>query len=109
MRQQKSILIAFTLLAMMTGCKTKVTTVPPINLKDLDQTVKPGTDFYQYANGGWIKSHPLKPEYSRYGSFDVLDENNQTMIKDLVIQTAKNNNPAGSNAQKIGDFYYSGM
>lgn len=109
MRQQKSILIAFTVLAMMTGCKTKVTTVPPINLKDLDQTVKPGDDFYQYANGGWIKSHPLKPEYSRYGSFDVLDENNQTMIKDLVIQTAKNNNPTGSNAQKIGDFYYAGM
>ena len=48
-----------------------------IKMENMNPAVKPGTDFYQYACGGWIKNNPLKPEFSRFGSFDVVAENNK--------------------------------
>ena len=45
--------------------------VPAIDLSNLDTTVAPGDDFYAYATAGWQRNHPLKAEYSRYGSFDI--------------------------------------
>ena len=50
--------------------------VPAIDLANLDTTVAPGQDFYEYATAGWQRNHPPKGEYSRYGAFDVLRENN---------------------------------
>lgn len=79
-------------------------------MTNLDNTVKPSADFYQYACGGWMKLNPLQPEYSRYGSFDVLGENNQKQLKDLVTKiAAQRNNVLGSVEQKIGDLYNMGM
>ncbi len=52
-----------------------------IKMENMNPAVKPGTDFYQYACGGWIKNNPLKPEFSRFGSFDVVAENNKNQIK----------------------------
>ena len=46
-----------------------------IEVANLDKTTDPCEDFYQYACGGWMKAHPLTPEYSRYGTFDMLREN----------------------------------
>ena len=46
--------------------------VPAIDVKSMDLTVSPGTDFYQYSTGGWQKNNPLKPEYARFGSFDEI-------------------------------------
>ena len=51
-----------------------------IQLANLDTTALPGTDFYQYACGGWMKNNPLADEYSQYGSVTVLAENNRKQI-----------------------------
>ena len=83
--------------------------VPAFDLENLDTSVAPGADFYQYATGGWQRNHPLKPEYSRYGSFDVLSENNEIRLneifKDLTTLKAKK----GSDEQKLADLYTQGL
>ena len=79
------------------------------NRSNLDESVAPGADFYQYACGGWQKANPLKPEYSRYGSFDVLGENNLKQLHDLVEGLRSQKHQSGSIAQKIGDLYSMGM
>ncbi len=83
--------------------------VPGIDLANLDTAVAPSQDFYEYATGGWQKAHPLKPEFSRYGSFDVLRENNEIRIRDLFAEMEKTHAMAGSVKQKIGDLYRLGM
>ena len=80
-----------------------------IRFSDLDTTVSPTEDFYQYACGGWMKNHPLTAEYARYGSFDKLAEDNQEQLKGLITEIAKDNHKKGSIPQKIGDLYNLGM
>jgi putative endopeptidase len=80
-----------------------------IDRKNLDESIDPGTDFYQYANGGWIKNNPLPDEFSRYGSFDALAEENNELVKKLVEEVAASNADKGSINQKVGDFFRTGM
>ncbi len=76
-----------------------------IDLTNLDNSVRPADDFYQYACGGWMKKNPLPAAYSRYGSFDQLGQNNNKRINDILTELLKNTYPAGSTEQKLSDFY----
>ena len=93
---------------MTTGCNSKKEAVltSGIDLANLDTTAMPGTSFYQYACGGWVKDHPLTDEYSRFGSFDMLHEKSREQLKELIAElAAKKDNAPGSAAQKVGDLY----
>lgn len=81
-----------------------------INPANMDKNIQPGNNFYDYVNGTWIKDHPVPPEYSSYGSFTVLYENNQKELKDLIDEISKKKDaPMGSIDQKIRDLFNSGM
>ena len=80
-----------------------------VDRANLDETVSPAEDFYQYACGGWMKANPLQPQYSRYGQFDAMAENNKEQLKDLIQGLAKQENPEGSVAQKVNDLYLQGL
>ena len=80
-----------------------------VDRANLDPSVAPGQDFYDYACGGWMKANPLKPEYSRYGTFDQLGELNRTQVRDLVLGLDAAASAPGSNARKIADIYTQGM
>lgn len=89
------------------GCGgSKTTTLSSgIDLANLDTTALPGVDFYQYACGGWMKNNPLTDEYSRFGSFDLLAENNRAQLKELIENLAATKADQGTVAQKIGTLY----
>ncbi len=76
-----------------------------IDLNNLDRSVSPEADFYQFACGGWMKAHPLTDEYGRFGSFDLLAENNRQQMKELIEGLAANPAEQGTIARKIGDLY----
>lgn len=76
-----------------------------IDKANMDLNAKPGTDFYQYATGGWTAAHPLTPEYSRYAQFDALAENNRKQLRGLIEEMAAKQHKQGSLEQKIGSLY----
>ncbi len=80
-----------------------------VDRANLDETVSPAEDFYQYACGGWMKANPLQPQYSRYGQFDAMAENNKKQLKELIQGLAKQENAEGSVAQKVNDLYLQGL
>ncbi len=88
---------------------------PALTPADMDLSVKPGDDFYHYAGGTWLKDHPVPPDQTRWGSFNILIEHNKDVLHgildDCAAAAAKGGDdaPAGSNKQKVGDFYASGM
>ena len=94
---------------MAASCNQQPEQISGLHLENMDTTAQPGTDFYQFATGGWQKLNPLPAEYSRFGSFDQLAETNQKRINELVEALASQENPAGSVAQKVGDLYKMAM
>ncbi|RPH37694.1 M13 family peptidase, partial [bacterium] len=77
---------------------------------NLDMSVKPAQDFFQFANGGWLAKNPVPPEYSRYGSFEELIEKNNRDLHQILDEAAANTSAQkGTNVQKVGDFYASAM
>ena len=102
---RKIIFLCMALLAMTVPAGDLVKAVDRANL---DTKTHPGTNFYQYACGGWKRAHPLDPQYARFGTFDQLAENSRNQVKDIITNLGTNN-PRGSLKQKVGDLYAQGM
>ncbi len=96
------------LVACSPSPKTDSKQVPDLSVEQLNNGVKPGDNFYAYANTTWMKNNPLPDDKSRYGSFDELSENNKEKLK-IIFEEAQKNSTPNSVAKKIGDFYNSGM
>jgi putative endopeptidase len=77
--------------------------------KGMDSTLKPGDNFFNYANGKWMKTTKIPDDQSGWGSFYTLYEDNQKNLRSLIEDAAKNNGTVGSMEQKVGDYYTSGM
>src|SRR5579859_65129 len=75
----------------------------------LDRSVAPGTDFFRFANGTWLKTHPIPPDRSYWGIDTILDQQNQTFIRGLIERLGAEQSPEGSPQRKVADFYASGM
>ena len=75
---------------------------------NMDKDTAACTDFYQYANGNWLKTTEIPAAYSSWGAFNVLAENNRKTLHDILEEAARKTNATkGSNEQKIGDYYAS--
>lgn len=95
-------LIAALAISGMTSAQTLKSGIDKANM---NLEVKPGEDFYQFAAGGWLKSHPLDAVHPMNGSFTDLDEQNNDRIRDLVKEYAEKHMPQGTVGQKIGSLY----
>jgi len=80
-----------------------------INKDNLDTTAKPTQNFYAYSVGNWIKRNPVPPSKSAWFSFNELYDNNRKVLHEVLVADAAKNAPKGTNAQKVGDFFKSGM
>ena len=84
---------------------------PPIDPKNMDTSVKPGDDFFRYANGAWVKRTEIPPEYSRWGAFNELIEHNNDALHAIAEQasTTSVDPKLAPETQKVGDYYAGGM
>jgi putative endopeptidase len=80
-----------------------------INRADMDESVKPGDDFFQYAGGGWMKANPLTAQYSSYGVFHDLAEKNRLQLQELFDNLQKEQHAFGTVGQKVKDLYNMAM
>ena len=94
---------------MLAACQPKGEKVPALDLSNLDTLVAPGDDFYAYATHGWQVNNPLAPEFSRFGSFDQLRENNVVRLNDLFASMSTMKTKPGSVDRKIVDLYKQGL
>ena len=105
---KKTVFMIMTVMAAV-SCGGRGEKVPAIDITNFDTSVAPSEDFYRYATGGWQQKNPLKPEYSRFGSFDMLNENNQKRLNDLFVSMQDKKTVPGSSDQKIADLYRMAM
>ncbi len=106
---KKTMMLSFMAALTLAACSERQTGENPLPQSNFDLSVAPGTDFYQYACGGWMANNPLKPEYSRYGSFDRLAELCEEQMHDLVTELVSENQQPGSVAAKVKELYTLGL
>ena len=101
----KRINLVLILAVAMTSAFAQINLKTGLKSENMDLTQNPGENFYEYANGGWVKAHPLSPEYARFGTFNELDELNRKRIKELIQELALERHEKGSIGQKIADLF----
>lgn len=108
----KKIFFVITTAVTIAACNNNATTnnpKPDILAADIDSTVKPGDDFFDYANGGWIKRNPIPADQSSWGIGNLVIEENLKRLREISEKSAAANATKGSNDQKIGDFWAMAM
>lgn len=91
---------------------TKAAVIPPkkfIDPANMNKAVKPGDDFFEYANGNWIKQNIIPAKETRWGSFNILHQENTDRLLGLLKDVSNRTHPQGSLEQRVGDLYASGM
>ena len=101
-------MIAFLLILQACG-NTRPSKTSVYDLSNLDTTIHPAHDFYQFVSGGWQKNNPLPAEFSRFGSFDKLELDNQKQLRSLMEELAVSSAEPGSIDEKIGTYFRMGM
>ncbi|MFS2424588.1 M13 family metallopeptidase [Parabacteroides distasonis] len=112
MRKRKMFPFLAAGIVALASCNTpqkEVVKIAAINPENMDTTVAAGTDFYEYACGGWMRNNPLKPEYASFGTMHKLQENNQERLRVLIEELSATPHEAGSVGQKIGALYAMGL
>jgi putative endopeptidase len=103
-------LSAAAILGIGAGCKKQESSSKALSSSNMDTSIKAGDDFYHYANGTWLKNNPIPAEYSRYGAFEVLEEENYKQLQEIMKDaSADKDAKKGSINQKIRDYYNTGM
>lgn len=111
----KKILIGVLAFSMLFGCNTvkkpaDAKKYPAFDVQNMDTTIKPGDDFFTFTNGAWLKSNAIPADKNSKDVFDELVERNRENIKEIITEAASSKDATrGSNKQKIGTFYNSGM
>ena len=88
MKVKQILPVAVMAFATLTGCESKKEMNMGVRPENMALTAQQGADFYQYACGGWMAANPLTDEYSRFGTFDQLAENNREQLKGLIAEIA---------------------
>ncbi|KAA0251949.1 M13 family metallopeptidase [Acidobacteria bacterium ACD] len=105
-----SVLVLASAPAPAAGPSAPAAPAKAVDLANADPATPACVDFYQHANGGWLKANPIPADKSRWGAFEELADRNRAVLKGILEETAaKNDWPKGSPRQKVGDFYASGM
>lgn len=106
----KKIALLSLIVAVSISCNNNATQSKPDFLStNLDTTVKPGDDIFDYANGGWIKKNPIPAEQSSWGIGNLVIEENLKRLREISEKAATSKGAVGSSDQKIGDFWTMGM
>src|SRR5215510_8458808 len=102
-------LIVLVLLIACLAVTTAAQNTSRFDAKRLDLTCKPCEDFYRFVNGNWLKENPVPPAYSRWGTFQILQEDNIAVLRQILESAAKSNAAQGTNEQIVGSYYASCM
>jgi len=102
----KKLLCIAVAIALLNGCAGKK---HGIDLANMDLTADPAQDFYQFANGGWLEKNSIPESESRWGAIHEIRDANKEALRGLLKEVSKSDHPEGTNAQKVGDFYRTGM
>ncbi|MCF0166913.1 MAG: M13 family metallopeptidase [Bacteroidales bacterium] len=105
MRLQKALLALAVGVLLCSCANTAPKQTIGIKKENRNESVRPGDDFFEYANGGWMKANPLTDEYSRYGAFEQLGELNTAQLRGLVDELAATEHEHGTVAQQVADMY----
>ncbi|TVQ90685.1 MAG: M13 family peptidase [Bacteroidetes bacterium] len=104
-----TLFLAILIISAFNSCK-QPSSPPAIDVNNMNFNYAPGDDFYRFVNYGWLQNNPIPDEYSRYGSFEKLAEENEEKLYELLVKIRRDRSAEqGSNRQKIRDFFNSAM